>query len=92
MRLAGMSFLEMIRQSPSERVRYLLLGDASISRTRRVLDVLSASIYRKLGLEPKSFEALLQEIQESDTAAARFGFTVCQRGIRCAASARWKTC
>ena len=49
-----------------ERVRYLLLGNASVSKTVRVLDVLSASICRKLGSPIKSFEALLGDLQNQD--------------------------
>jgi formylglycine-generating enzyme required for sulfatase activity len=49
----------------SEKVRDILLRDASIKDTRRVLDVLSVAIYRQLGRTPKNFEALLSELQES---------------------------
>ncbi|MEN8443618.1 MAG: formylglycine-generating enzyme family protein [Cyanobacteria bacterium J06555_13] len=52
---------------PDERVRDILLGDSSITKTRRVLDVLSNSIYRKLGRTPKSFQAMLSEIQTLET-------------------------
>ena len=49
-----------------ERVRYLLLGNASVSQTVRVLDVLSASICRKLRSPIESFEALLSDLQKQD--------------------------
>ncbi|TBR56400.1 hypothetical protein B4U84_30105, partial [Westiellopsis prolifica IICB1] len=51
-----------------ERVRHILLGDTSILKTIEVLNVLSASICRKLGSPSKTFEALLGDIHtlESD--------------------------
>ena len=49
---------------PHERVRDLLLGDASISKTVTVLNVLSASIGPKLFGSPiKTFQALLNNLQ-----------------------------
>jgi formylglycine-generating enzyme required for sulfatase activity len=45
-----------------DRVRDILLGDASLSKTVEVLDVLSAAICRKLNSPVKSFEALLGEL------------------------------
>ncbi|GAB1537763.1 hypothetical protein NUACC21_04170 [Scytonema sp. NUACC21] len=69
-----------------ERVRHILLGDTSISKTIEVLNVLSASICQKLGSPFKTFEALLGEIQASegdrwDTALpfARVGLDVLRR-------------
>ena len=53
---------------PSERVRDLLLGDASVSKTLEVLNVLSASIELKITSPVKTFQALLAAIQESDDA------------------------
>jgi uncharacterized protein YjbI with pentapeptide repeats len=47
---------------PIDRVRDILLGDASLSKTVEVLDVLSAAICRKLNSSVKSFEALLGEL------------------------------
>ncbi len=49
-----------------ERVRDVLLGDASISKTMAVLNVLTDSIYRKLGSPSKSFLALLGELEASE--------------------------
>ncbi len=49
-----------------ERVRDILLGDASISKSIEVLNVLSDSICRKLGSPSKSFQALLAELQSSE--------------------------
>ena len=70
---------------PDQRVRDILLGGASRSQTERVLDVLSESICQRLGLAPKSFEALLGDIQEEselrDTALpfANIGLSVLRR-------------
>ena len=50
-----------------ERVRDILLGDASIRTTVRVLNELSACICRKLGCPVKTFEALLQDIQDLES-------------------------
>ncbi|HEY9628104.1 MAG TPA: formylglycine-generating enzyme family protein [Coleofasciculaceae cyanobacterium] len=49
-----------------ERVRYILLGDASISKTNQVLNVLSEVICQKLNLPSKSFQALLSELKDSE--------------------------
>jgi formylglycine-generating enzyme required for sulfatase activity len=59
-----------------ERVRYVLLGDASIAKTNQVLDVLSAAICRKLNMPTKSFQALLGELQtgEGEVRAAALPF------------------
>lgn len=46
-----------------EQVRYILLGDTSISKTIEVLNVLSTLIYQKLGSPSKTFEALLGDLQ-----------------------------
>ena len=54
-----------------ERVRDILLGDASISKTLEVLNVLSSSICRKLGSPSKSFQALLGELQASEKSELR---------------------
>jgi formylglycine-generating enzyme required for sulfatase activity len=45
-----------------DRVRDILLGDASVSKTVQVLDVLSVSICQKLGSPAQSFQALLGEL------------------------------
>jgi formylglycine-generating enzyme required for sulfatase activity len=45
-----------------DRVRDILLGDASVSKTVAVLDVLSVSICQKLGSPAQSFQALLGEL------------------------------
>ncbi len=55
----------------AERVRDILLGDASIAKTIAVLDVLSASICQKLDSPVKSFQALLGELQASDQSDLR---------------------
>ncbi|MDJ0705104.1 MAG: formylglycine-generating enzyme family protein, partial [Leptolyngbyaceae cyanobacterium MO_188.B28] len=49
-----------------ERVRDVLLGDASLSNTIAVLNKLSEAITKKAGRGLKSFEALLFELQTSD--------------------------
>ncbi|MFM7885851.1 MAG: formylglycine-generating enzyme family protein, partial [Pseudanabaena sp.] len=51
--------------------RDILLGDASISKTLEVLNVLSESICRKLGSPSKSFQALLGELQVSEKSELR---------------------
>ncbi len=51
---------------PDERVRDLLLGDASVTKTLEVLDVLSASIELKITSPVKTFQALLAALQTSD--------------------------
>ena len=43
--IAGMSFLVMGAKDRDERVRDILLGDASITKTINVLDVLSRNNY-----------------------------------------------
>ena len=53
--------------APSEeRVRDILLGDASVSKTVAVLNVLSASICQKLGRSQTSFQALLGDLQNAE--------------------------
>ena len=52
--------------NPNERVRDILLGDASVSKTIEVLNVLSASLCRKIGSPVKSFQALLAEFYASE--------------------------
>ena len=54
-----------------ERVRHILLGDTSLSKTLEVLNVLSASICRKLNSPVKSFSALLGELHASDQSELR---------------------
>ena len=54
-----------------DRVRYILLGDASIAKTNQVLNVLSEAICRKLGLPSKSFQALLSELKASEESDLR---------------------
>jgi formylglycine-generating enzyme required for sulfatase activity len=54
-----------------KRVRYILLGDASIAKTNQVLNVLSEAICRKLGLPSKSFQALLGELKASEAGDLR---------------------
>jgi hypothetical protein len=49
-----------------ERVRDILLGDASVSKSIDVLNVLSASICQKIGSPVKSFQALLSEMQATE--------------------------
>ena len=49
--------------NPTERVRDILLGDASIAKSIKVLNVLSASICQKFNSPTKSFQALLGELQ-----------------------------
>ena len=53
---------------PNQRVRYILLGDASVSKTLEVLNVLSASIGPKMNSPVKTFQALLAALQTSDDA------------------------
>jgi formylglycine-generating enzyme required for sulfatase activity len=50
-----------------DRVRYLLLGDASIRKTIEVMNVLSEAISRKLDSPVKSFQALLDNLQSSES-------------------------
>ena len=50
----------------NERVRDILLGDASITKTIEVLDVLSRTITNGKPNQVKTFEALLRQIQDSD--------------------------
>ncbi|MEM7601506.1 MAG: SAV_2336 N-terminal domain-related protein, partial [Verrucomicrobiota bacterium] len=57
--------------NPDERVRDILLGDASVSKTIEVLNVLSASICKKIGSPVKSFQALLAEIHDSEQSELR---------------------
>ena len=52
----------------AERVRDILLGDASVSKTVAVLNVLSASICQKLDIPAKSFQALLADLQRAEGA------------------------
>jgi len=54
-----------------ERVRDILVGDASLSKTLEVLNILSESICRKLGSPSKSFQALLGELQASENSELR---------------------
>jgi formylglycine-generating enzyme required for sulfatase activity len=49
-----------------ERVRDLLLGDASVTKTLEVLNVLSAAIGLKINSPVKTFQALLAALQTSD--------------------------
>ena len=49
-----------------ERVRDILLGDASITKTIDVLDALSRKITKDKPNKVKTFEALLRQIQDSD--------------------------
>jgi site-specific DNA-methyltransferase (adenine-specific) len=51
--------------NPEERVRDILLGDTSRSRTVQVLDLLSQQITTKLGSPAPTFEALLQELHQT---------------------------
>ena len=53
----------------NERVRDILLGDASISKTIEVLNVLSESICRKLDSPVRSFQALLSSLNASEEEA-----------------------
>jgi len=68
-----------------ERVRDLLLGDASIAQTMTVLNVLSESICQKLHSPVKSFRALLAELpaegelREAVLPFARVGLDVLRR-------------
>jgi formylglycine-generating enzyme required for sulfatase activity len=50
----------------ADRVRYILIGDASVSKTVKVLNVLSESICLRLGIPAQSFQALIGKIQESE--------------------------
>jgi formylglycine-generating enzyme required for sulfatase activity len=59
------------QSEPTARVRDILLGDTSRAKTLRVLDVLSAAICRKLGTAPKSFQALLADLQGTDQGELR---------------------
>jgi formylglycine-generating enzyme required for sulfatase activity len=52
---------------PINRVRDLLLGDASIRKTIEVMNVLSEAISRKLDSPVKSFQALLDNLQSSES-------------------------
>jgi formylglycine-generating enzyme required for sulfatase activity len=70
----------------TDRVRDILLGDASVSKTVEVLNELSVSICRKLGSPAQSFRALLGELLSTegelrDTALpfARIGLDVLRR-------------
>ena len=56
---------------PNERVRDILLGDASIAQSIAVLNVLSESICRKLDSPSKSFQALLAELQKDSEGELR---------------------
>jgi len=51
---------------PNERVRDLLLGDASVTKTLEVLNILSAAIGPKINSPVKTFQALLAALQTSD--------------------------
>ncbi|MEL7314714.1 MAG: SAV_2336 N-terminal domain-related protein, partial [Cyanobacteria bacterium J06559_3] len=53
-------------EDPTERVRDILLGDTSITKTRQVLDVLSASICQKMNSPIKTFQALLAELNADE--------------------------
>ncbi len=48
------------------RVRDILLGDASINKTIEVMNVLSEAICRKLNSPVKSFQALLDDLQAAE--------------------------
>ena len=68
-------FGDEVRES-GDRVRDILLGDASIKKTVQVLDVLSASICQKLNSPIKSFQALLADMEslEGDLREAMLPF------------------
>ena len=64
-----------------ERVRDILLGDASISQTMRVLDVLSGAICSKLGGPSKSFLALLEDLKSLNTQEGQTVFPFARIGL-----------